>query len=434
MNLASVLKREVPQWVDDGLVEQSQADSILERYNLEHARDGTAGLLLPAIYIIGACLVGGGAISFVAAHWDSIPIPVRIGLLLTVMLGCEIAGFVLWKVKGTREKLGQALVTLGAIVFGASVFLIAQMYNLHGPPHSAFGVWTLGALALAYATFSSPTMALVCVTSFVWLTGWIDTHPHDFCWYPFAIGAACVPFLQRKCVLPFAGLLFAAGAAITVCAHTDSGEQWAQLLTLIGLGALYRGLGLWLRHREGARHLSSPALYLGGLAVLIPTFMLSFHQGAENSVVGSLWVSEGWLWTSLLGLVYVGAAVCWFAALNRAPGEGETRVRPLTMLAATVLVTAGIASGHDVLLAVMANLALFGIAGGLLWDAVCAGQRREFWLGLGMLVLLIVSRFLEWDTHLMVKSAVFVLCGIGVILGGVQFEKRLKEGQPWTGA
>ena len=65
MNITSVLKRELPQWVDDGLVEQSQADAISERYRLDD--DSTAGLVLPAIYIIGACLVGGGAVSFVAA-------------------------------------------------------------------------------------------------------------------------------------------------------------------------------------------------------------------------------------------------------------------------------------------------------------------------------------------------------------------------------
>ena len=47
MNIASVLKRELPQWVDDGLVEQSQADALSERYGLDD--DSTAGLVLPAI-------------------------------------------------------------------------------------------------------------------------------------------------------------------------------------------------------------------------------------------------------------------------------------------------------------------------------------------------------------------------------------------------
>jgi uncharacterized membrane protein len=322
------------------------------------------------------------------------------------------------------------LVALGAVIFGANVFLIAQMYHLHGPPHNAFGVWTLGVLAIAYATFSSPTMALACITSFVWSNGWIETHPHDFCWYPIAVCAACVPFLRRRCVLTFTGLLVAAGGAVSVCVVTDSGEEsWAILLTLVALGALYRGLDLYLRRKEGTRHLSRPALHLGGLLVLIPAYQLSFYNEHGSYVVRNLWVSEGWLWMVLLGLVYVGAAVSWFAALNRPHGEDETSIRPLAMLAATLLVTAGITAGHDLVLAVMANLALVGIASGLLWDAVAAGQRREFWLGLGLLCLVIVSRFLDWDTHLMVKSVVFILCGIGVILGGVRFEKRLRREQ-----
>ena len=429
MRFPSALNRELPQWVGDGLLEQSQADAIAARYGLGDMREGTAGLLLPAIYIVGACLVGGGAISFVAAHWDSIAIGVRIGLLLAVMLGCEVSGFILWKVRGTREKLGQALVVLGAVIFGANIFLIAQMYHLHGPPHNAFGVWTLGALVVAYATFSSPTMALACVTSFVWSTGWIETHPHDFFWYPIVLCAACVPFLLRRCAIVFTGVAFAVGAALSVCAGTDSGEQWAVFVTLAALGALYRGLGQWLGRDESTAHLAAPALRLGGLAVLLPTFMLSFYDGPGKDVVENLWLSTGWLWTALLGLVYVGAVIVWVAVLRRSSDESESPNRPLTMLAACVLVTVGIAAGHHVVLAVMANLALVGIAGGLLWDAVAVGQRREFWLGLGLLSLVLVSRFLEWDTHLMVKSAVFVLCGIAVIVGGSRFEKHLKGRQ-----
>ena len=98
----------------------------------------------------------------------------------------------------------------------------------------------------------------------------------------------------------------------------------------------------------------------------------------------------------------------------------------LAMLAAALLVTVGIAAGHEVVLVIMANLALLAVAGALLWEAVSAGQRREFWLGLGLFVLVIVSRFLEWDTHLMLKSAVFILFGVGVTIGGVRFERHLK--------
>ena len=66
------------------------------------------------------------------------------------------------------------------------------------------------------------------------------------------------------------------------------------------------------------------------------------------------------------------------------------------------------------------------VAGALLWEAVVGAQRQQFWLGLGLFVLVVVSRFVEWDTHLMVKSVVFILGGIGVTIGGVRFEKSLK--------
>jgi uncharacterized membrane protein len=424
VSFSSDLRRELSGWVRDGLVQQNQADAIQARYPVDSA--STTSLLLPTIYILGAALIGGGAISFVAANWDSIPIWMRIGLLVATMLSCEITGFVLWKLKESRENLGQALIVIGALVFGASIFLIAQMYHLRGEPHGAFGMWALGALSVAYATFSSPAMLLVCFTGLVWSIGQIDAHPHEFCWYPFVLCLVCFPFLRRHSALALTGLLLAGGTAAATAAGTDSGQEWPVYATLMALGALARGLGLWLAQRESTEAMASPALSLGGL-VLLPIYLLSFHDGPAKTVVEHLWTAEGWLWTVLLGVVYLGGGFAWFGALSLIPaGSQALKRKHLAMLGAAILVTLGITAGNEVILMVTANLALLMVAGALLWEAVVEGQRREFWLGLGLFVLLIVSRFVEWDTHLMVKSAVFILCGIGVTIGGVRFEKSLK--------
>lgn len=426
MSFRSTLKRELSLWLDEGLVDGRQAEAIYGRYALDDLQTGPAGLLLPAIYLCGAFLIGGGTISFVAAHWDAIPVPLRIGLLISTMLACEISGFALWKVRGTRERLGQALVTLGALVFGASIFLIAQMYHLHGSPHNAFGVWALGALALAYATASSPTMFLACATSLVWAVGWTEAHPHALCWYPMAICAASIPFLIRRCVLTFTGLLLAVGIVTCVCAGEDSGQEWAVFLAMTGTGALYYGLGVWLGRRESSSLLAVPARLLGAAAVLLSAFMLSFGDGPGVDALRHLWQSEGWLWTALLGLVCAGAALAWTAALRAPRGGDDTGVKSASVLLAALLLALGIALGQELVLQIVANLALLAMGGGLIWNAVALGRRREFWKGLLLLVLVVVVRFLEWDTHLMLKSAVFILCGVGVILGGVRFERYLK--------
>ena len=40
-------------------------------------------------------------------------------------------------------------------------------------------------------------------------------------------------------------------------------------------------------------------------------------------------------------------------------------------------------------------------------------------------VLLIITRFLEYDTSLLLKSAAFTLCGLAMITAGVAYEKYL---------
>ena len=268
-------------------------------------------------------------------------------------------------------------------------------------------------------------MLLTCVVSSVWATGWIEVHPHYFCWYPIVLCLACIPFLRCRHVLAFWGLLFAGGLATATAAGKDSGEEWTVFATLMALGALSRGIGLWLEQREATSPMSQPAILLGGLVILLPAFFLSFHMGPEKSVVKNMWIAEGWWWTLLLGLVYVGTAATWVMVLRGAAAEDRSK-KHLAMLAAALLVTLGLAAGHDIVLPVMANLALLLVSGALLWDAVTAAQRREFWLGLGMFVVIVFARFLKWDTQLMLKSAVFILCGIGVTIGGVRFERHLK--------
>ena len=200
----SMLRRELNNWVDEGVVDADQSAAISKRYGLDDVAGRSGGLLVQALYLIGAVLIGGGAISFVASRWDEIPVPGRMSLLVGTLLACEIAGFYLWKLSGSRKRLGEALIVLGALVFGANVFLIAQMFHLTGEPHGAFGIWALGSAVIAFATMSGPCMLVTCVASFAWFCGYTANNPHMFCWYPFAIVAVCVPFLMRRSAAAFA--------------------------------------------------------------------------------------------------------------------------------------------------------------------------------------------------------------------------------------
>lgn len=59
-------------------------------------------------------------------------------------------------------------------------------------------------------------------------------------------------------------------------------------------------------------------------------------------------------------------------------------------------------------------------------DGLADGQRRIFWSGLALVTLQILSRLLEYETALLLKSVVFLLCGVGVMVIGLWFERYVR--------
>lgn len=101
----------------------------------------------------GALLVGAGIFSFVASNWQEIPKSVKVILLISSIIGFYIFGYYL-KEEKKLERSGEAIIMLGSIAFGASIFLIAQIFNIRAEWPEGFVIWFLGAIGIAY-TFNS---------------------------------------------------------------------------------------------------------------------------------------------------------------------------------------------------------------------------------------------------------------------------------------
>ncbi|MGD0077467.1 MAG: DUF2157 domain-containing protein, partial [Sedimentisphaerales bacterium] len=54
-------------------------------------------------------------------------------------------------------------------------------------------------------------------------------------------------------------------------------------------------------------------------------------------------------------------------------------------------------------------------------------DRQIFWAGILFTALVIASRFLEYETGLVIKAVIFITCGIAIILAGVGFENYLRK-------
>ena len=422
-----LLKQELDLWLTEGIIGEGPARAIALRYNLRDIEKRPGSLLIPAIYLIGAFLIGGGAASFVAAKWAVLPALVKVILLAGSMLASLISGSFLWKIKARRANLGHGLVVLSTLIFGASIFLLAQIYEVQLNFYTGFALMALGAAVIAYAYSSTPNLLIAAVASIIWFFGWIDNYEQSFIWYPLILTGLCLPFaLRRRCPYSFTILLLLGGVALLVNSFWESPAFWAVKLTAAGLGLLLYGLGVSFKKRTGYDYLSSPALKLGLPAILILSYILSFHDKTGH-LVENLLRSAGWKWTIPAALVYLGAGVAWFTWFKSVRPVSRADLLELAWPAGVLCLVLGLFSGNSIALAVLANIAAIGIASALVWSAVETVNRDPFWYGILIVALVITSRFFEYEGHLLIKSAVFCACGLGLMYLGLRFEKYLSR-------
>lgn len=114
-------------------------------------KDNLQKRTISIIAVIGAVLVGAGIFSFVASNWEHMDKVVKVLILLTTMISAYTGGWFL-KEKLGFKRLGEALLFLGLITYGASIFLVAQMFNVRANWPDGFLLWMFGSIALTLAT------------------------------------------------------------------------------------------------------------------------------------------------------------------------------------------------------------------------------------------------------------------------------------------
>lgn len=119
---------------------------IDEKKNKEHGQRKIIGI----IAIVGAISVAAGIFSFIASNWRGMDKMVKIAIILIAMVSFYGAGWFA-REKEEHKKLGDALILLGAIVYGAGIFLIGQIFNISENWPDAFILWMIGVIATGFA-------------------------------------------------------------------------------------------------------------------------------------------------------------------------------------------------------------------------------------------------------------------------------------------
>jgi uncharacterized membrane protein len=147
------LETEGPAWVAEGLISEEQRRKLLARYPPQAQALG----LLP---LLGSVLVGLSALSVVAANWQALPDVLRLALMLGSLVGSYAAGA--YFLRRGNPDLGHGLIGLGLILFGASIILTSQIYQLVGYDVSGLVAWVVAGVALSYV-YGSRLLVLLTV-------------------------------------------------------------------------------------------------------------------------------------------------------------------------------------------------------------------------------------------------------------------------------
>lgn len=421
----AALRNELPIWIQQGIISEPTAKQLSNAYQLDNLKHESTRLLSAVIFTIGGVLLGGGVISFVAANWEAIPTPIKLALLFFALISFHALGFWLWQTHNWR-RLGHALIFCGCLVFGANIGLIAQIFQISSNWYGGFGAWALGSVVMAWAVRSWIIGVLALGTSFIWFVGFQSDHEQSASFYPLILAVSLLPlaWIIRSRVLYAGTLLGIITGACVLAGFQGSGRQ---LLFTIAAGGMFMW-ALGELHRSSEWRLEFANITAGfGLGMLaVAAYIWSFHYLWDPSVFGPM--------RSLWAFLFFSLSIVFSSLAWRRAKRSQPLLTVGVLLVGGILCASSLLAGASanvtigqVLFTATTNLAALILAVVIIGVALIDERRLAFWLGSLYMVLLILSRFLEYETSLLVKSAAFLACGIAVIVGGISYEKYLRR-------
>ncbi|MFN2468243.1 MAG: DUF2157 domain-containing protein, partial [Gaiellaceae bacterium] len=278
--------------------------------------------------ILGSAAIGAGIILFFAANWSDIPRWLRFGILLAGLVAVLGAAFWLLEVRRIRRNVGHGLVLVGAVLFGASLFLVGQTYHVQAHDPLAFLAWSAGALSLALYFRSPATAGLAIVAFEAWLVHELvvyDDFDRGLVYVPFAlalygialyaVGIAAQPWLAP---LRVDGAMRTIGFALAAFMTLVLGFRYAHasraapdgvplaVLLATGVVAVVASVAACLR-RRGVELLEPLVALLGAVLVLLAALLP--QHGREDRFLDFQASVYPLLFDSLLVVVIAGAIV-----------------------------------------------------------------------------------------------------------------------------
>jgi len=444
------LESQLDAWRAAGIVGPDQAARILDLYETpaQLAARGRS-LLLTTLMGVAALLVAMAAMLAIGYNWQAMPASVKLAIIFTVLLATHGVGAYLRFRRGAKLASDVAFF-LGCLVFGAAIFLIAQIFHLSGHYPDTVWWWALGVMPFALCLDSVLLQALLAALLALWcgmeilgfsdMGGWFWGR-----WNYIPNGAYSLPLL----ILPGLAWAYRRSSLVTVWLYVMVLAWWVviqpEAWRLFELSPFFIAAvgGVMLlvadSHPRGSR-LAAPYRELGLLLVAGTLLFLSFYEVTQDVFQARDYIFQSEFRpppvmgqagaSALLAAAAIVAIGVWYVAAKMQPGDASASTPQRMMQTArrqwfavgVVTMALGmvawwIADLGPVMPTVLANIAMVVLAFWLIARGLREDSGLAFTAGVVYLLVWAVTRYIDMfgDFGGMLGAAgVFLLCGLAL--------------------
>ncbi len=443
----SILRSYVQVWRDAGIINDVQYQQITQHYltNLETTAKNRFIFILIAL---GCILIVSGAIAFMAINEQVLAREIRVTLLLSLLVTTNITGFHLWQqpikamLSGRRPRqrkllLGQSLIILSALLLGVNLSLIAQMFHINQANYEWLLIWGIGVTCMAYSYREGKLAILGLVIVLVgYLTG-LRELPYlnnDASWaliivehMPLVLWVVFLPlaiWCKSRTSFTLTVIAFTLALQLNIkplqYLNTTNNLSWLAAFAFVLPPALLWSYDDLLFPKVRKRYFQGVARNLALLCLGIFFYILGFlrYWQAPSLTLSHVNPANLKLNTSII----IDIAFLSLIAVTQWLFMIQQKFSWKNIIILTGIIICGLAPFLNYLNidipgapTILFNALFIIFALFLILHALHSKGRKEFWGGILMLMLLVVTRMYEYQTDVLLGSLILTLCGLAVI-------------------
>jgi uncharacterized membrane protein len=286
-------------------------------------------------------------------------------------------------------RVGKALIFLGSLLYGAGIWLIAQIYNIKEHYPNGILLWIIGVLPMAYMISSESILSLTLLLSTLWLG-------LEFMYAP-------------------------TGGFNEFTAH-----EFIALYVIYGV-FLY-AIGLIQSQTRRFSNLKRPYLMLGAVIALLLFYPLTFEtisrelsrSGQSVKKFSELWIGIPIL--TVLSFILIFVSIALKREKDKMFLAEAGGLLGVLFLALFTLLYPEVSLNYVVSNTIFILIILGVLALGYYKHIPSLVNVGSFFFGLE-----VVTRYFDWFWDLLPKSLFFIVGGVILLIGGIHLERRRRK-------